>query len=208
MDGDIDVYKHFSWLKRSQVNHHSAASNETYQERLARLEGDKESLILQVSVLTDQVEAQGEKIRDLEVCLEGHQVKLNAAEEMLQQELLSRTSLETQKLDLMTEVSELKLKLVGMEKEQKEQEEKQRKAEVSVTQHVGWGLRWGPGLYVLGSKPSSQLQSQQPLGTKEYSCTKGTMICLIPSYQVLLLLHISAMPKPLSFGFSALSSNC
>ncbi|XP_077628956.1 liprin-beta-2 isoform X2 [Crocuta crocuta] len=113
----------------SQVNHHSAASNETYQERLARLEGDKESLILQVSVLTDQVEAQGEKIRDLEVCLEGHQVKLNAAEEMLQQELLSRTSLETQKLDLMTEVSELKLKLVGMEKEQREQEEKQRKAE-------------------------------------------------------------------------------
>lgn len=113
----------------SQVNHHTAASNETYQERLARLEGDKESLILQVSVLTDQVEAQGEKIRDLEVCLEGHQVKLNAAEEMLQQELLSRTSLETQKLDLMTEVSELKLKLVGMEKEQREQEEKQRKAE-------------------------------------------------------------------------------
>ncbi|XP_076969975.1 liprin-beta-2 isoform X1 [Tamandua tetradactyla] len=113
----------------SQVNHHGAASNETYQERLARLEGDKESLILQVSVLTDQVEAQGEKIRDLEVCLEGHQVKLNAAEEMLQQELLSRTSLETQKLDLMTEVSDLKLKLVSMEKEQREQEEKQRKAE-------------------------------------------------------------------------------
>ncbi|XP_017747137.1 PREDICTED: liprin-beta-2 isoform X5 [Rhinopithecus bieti] len=119
------------WFEESlsQINHHSAASNETYQERLARLEGDKESLILQVSVLTDQVEAQGEKIRDLEVCLEGHQVKLNAAEEMLQQELLSRTSLETQKLDLMTEVSELKLKLVGMEKEQREQEEKQRKAE-------------------------------------------------------------------------------
>ncbi|KAK7803557.1 hypothetical protein U0070_023785 [Myodes glareolus] len=117
------------WFEDSLVNHHSAASNETYQERLARLEGDKESLILQVSVLTDQVEAQGEKIRDLEVCLEGHQVKLNAAEEMLQQELLSRTSLETQKLDLMTEVSELKLKLVGMEKEQREQEEKQRKAE-------------------------------------------------------------------------------
>ncbi|GAB1292523.1 Liprin-beta-2 [Apodemus speciosus] len=129
----------------SQVNHHGAASNETYQERLARLEGDKESLILQVSVLTDQVEAQGEKIRDLEVCLEGHQVKLNAAEEMLQQELLSRTSLETQKLDLMTEVSELKLKLVGMEKEQKEQEEKQRKAEsvlnvISELQEQMWEL--------------------------------------------------------------------
>lgn len=52
------------------------------------------------------------------------------------QELLSRTSLETQKLDLMTEVSELKLKLVGMEKEQREQEEKQRKAEVSVIYQI------------------------------------------------------------------------
>eukprot|EP00075_Anas_platyrhynchos_P006822 XP_021124170.2 liprin-beta-2 isoform X5 [Anas platyrhynchos] len=113
----------------SQVNHHSSTNNETYQERLARLEGDKESLILQVSVLTDQVEAQGEKIRDLEICLEGHQLKLNATEEMLQQELLSRTSLETQKLDLMAEVSDLKIKLVGMEKEQSEYEEKQNKAE-------------------------------------------------------------------------------
>ncbi|XP_014115707.1 PREDICTED: liprin-beta-2 isoform X7 [Pseudopodoces humilis] len=112
----------------SQVNHHPP-NNETYQERLARLEGDKESLILQVSVLTDQVEAQGEKIRDLEICLEGHQLKLNATEEMLQQELLSRTSLETQKLDLMAEVSDLKIKLVGMEKEQSEYEEKQNKAE-------------------------------------------------------------------------------
>ncbi|KAM6273851.1 liprin-beta-2 [Porphyrio hochstetteri] len=118
------------WLEEnlSQVNHHSS-NNETYQERLARLEGDKESLILQVSVLTDQVEAQGEKIRDLEICLEGHQLKLNATEEMLQQELLSRTSLETQKLDLMAEVSDLKIKLVGMEKEQSEYEEKQNKAE-------------------------------------------------------------------------------
>ncbi|XP_025960226.1 liprin-beta-2 isoform X8 [Dromaius novaehollandiae] len=129
MDGEIDIYKHFTWLKRSQVNLHSSMNNETYQERLARLEGDKESLILQVSVLTDQVEAQGEKIRDLEICLEGHQLKLNATEEMLQQELLSRTSLETQKLDLMAEVSDLKIKLVGMEKEQSEYEEKQNKAE-------------------------------------------------------------------------------
>ena len=42
-------------------------------------------LSIQVSVLTDQVEAQGEKIRDLEFCLEEHREKLNATEEMLQQ---------------------------------------------------------------------------------------------------------------------------
>nr|XP_046250977.1 liprin-beta-2b isoform X5 [Scatophagus argus] len=103
------------WLQTGAANLCSPANNETYQERLLRLEGDKESLVLQVSVLTDQVEAQGEKIRDLESSLEEHRQKLASTEEMLQQELMSRTSLETQKLDLMDEVSYLKLKLVSME---------------------------------------------------------------------------------------------
>ncbi|XP_071272346.1 liprin-beta-2b isoform X12 [Salvelinus alpinus] len=103
---------------RGSVNLRSPVNNESYQERLVRLEGDKESLVLQVSVLTDQVEAQGEKIRDLETSLEEHYHKLNSTEEMLQQELLSRNLLETQKLDLMDEVSYLKLKLVGMDEEQ------------------------------------------------------------------------------------------
>ncbi|KAH0620868.1 hypothetical protein JD844_021725 [Phrynosoma platyrhinos] len=62
MDSEIDIYKHFTWLKRSQVSHHTSASNETYQERLARLEGDKESLILQVC-----------SIQNLQWALELHQ---------------------------------------------------------------------------------------------------------------------------------------
>ncbi|XP_038155920.1 liprin-beta-1b isoform X1 [Cyprinodon tularosa] len=106
------------WLHGNLSNGHiSGGGGDHYQERLSRLEGDKESLVLQVSVLTDQVEAQGEKIRDLDICLEEHRDKLNATEEMLQQELLCRTSLETQKLELMSEVSNLKLKLNTMEKE-------------------------------------------------------------------------------------------
>ncbi|XP_075932249.1 liprin-beta-2b isoform X3 [Anarhichas minor] len=113
METPIDFHRHFSWFKR--VDLCSPVNNETYQERLLRLEGDKESLVLQVSVLTDQVEAQGEKIRDLESCLEEHRKKLASTEEMLQQELMSRTSLESQKLDLVDEVSCLKLKLVSME---------------------------------------------------------------------------------------------
>ncbi|XP_066556563.1 liprin-beta-2b isoform X9 [Amia ocellicauda] len=117
------------WLGKGTVNLRSPVNNESYQDRLTRLEGDKESLVLQVSVLTDQVEAQGEKIRDLETSLDDHHQKLNSTEEMLQQELLSRTSLETQKLDLMDEVSYLKLKLVGMEKGQIDCEDKQHKAE-------------------------------------------------------------------------------
>ncbi|XP_026058073.1 liprin-beta-2b isoform X14 [Carassius auratus] len=124
MEKEIDFYKHFTWLKK--VNLQCSSNNETYQERLARLEGDKESLVLQVSVLTDQVEAQGEKIRDLESSLEEHHHKLISTEEMLQQELVSRTSLETQKLELMDEVSYLKLKLVGMEEEHNHMDEQQK----------------------------------------------------------------------------------
>ncbi|XP_044048481.1 liprin-beta-1b isoform X2 [Siniperca chuatsi] len=106
------------WLHGHLSNGHiSLGVGDHYQERLSRLEGDKESLVLQVSVLTDQVEAQGEKIRDLDLCLDEHREKLNATEEMLQQELLCRTALETQKLELMSEVSNLKLKLNSMDNE-------------------------------------------------------------------------------------------
>ncbi|XP_063496384.1 liprin-beta-1 isoform X12 [Symphalangus syndactylus] len=117
------------WLQSQMANGHLPGNGDVYQERLARLENDKESLVLQVSVLTDQVEAQGEKIRDLEFCLEEHREKLNATEEMLQQELLSRTSLETQKLDLMAEISNLKLKLTAVEKDRLDYEDKFRDTE-------------------------------------------------------------------------------
>lgn len=105
------------WLQGHLSNGHISVTGDIYQDRLNRLESDKESLVLQVSVLTDQVEAQGEKIRDLDLCLEEHRDKLNATEEMLQQELLLRSALETQKLELMSEISNLKLKLTALEKD-------------------------------------------------------------------------------------------
>ncbi|XP_040201505.1 liprin-beta-1 isoform X9 [Rana temporaria] len=118
------------WLQNQMVvNGHISGTADIYQERLGRLENDKESLVLQVSVLTDQVEAQGEKIRDLEFCLEEHREKLNATEEMLQQELLSRTTLETQKLDLMAEISTLKLKLSAVENNHTNFEDKYKDTE-------------------------------------------------------------------------------
>ncbi|XP_047219518.1 liprin-beta-2 isoform X4 [Girardinichthys multiradiatus] len=116
MEYHIDFYKHFAWLRKENLS--SNNNTESHQERLSRLEGDKESLILQVSVLTDQVEAQGVKIYNLESSLVEHQHKLNCTEDMLQQELVHRTSLEKQKLNLMGEVSYLKLKLADMEGKQ------------------------------------------------------------------------------------------
>ncbi|KAK5848998.1 hypothetical protein PBY51_008673 [Eleginops maclovinus] len=108
------------WLQGRMSNGHG--SEALYQERLSRLESDKECLILQVSVLTDQVEVQGEKIRDLDNCLDHHREKLNATEELLQHELLTRSTLETQKLEMMTEVSSLKLKLTAVERDHRENE--------------------------------------------------------------------------------------
>uniref|UniRef100_A0A8C5FZ25 Liprin-beta-1-like n=1 Tax=Gouania willdenowi TaxID=441366 RepID=A0A8C5FZ25_GOUWI len=101
---------------------HGRLNNSVYQERLSRLESDKECLILQVSVLSDQVEVQGEKIRDLDKCLEHHREQLSSTEELLQKELLTRSSLETQKLELMTEVSSLKLKLSTVEREHRDKQ--------------------------------------------------------------------------------------
>lgn len=53
---------------------------------------------------------------------------------ILNQELLSRTSLETQKLDLMAEISNLKLKLTSVEKDRLDYEDRFRDTEVSENQ--------------------------------------------------------------------------
>uniref|UniRef100_A0A8D0C1I2 PPFIA binding protein 1 n=1 Tax=Salvator merianae TaxID=96440 RepID=A0A8D0C1I2_SALMN len=149
------------WLQSQMTNGHISANGDVYQERLARLENDKESLVLQVSVLTDQVDAQGEKIRDLELCLEEHREKLNATEEMLQQELLSRTSLETQKLDLMAEVSNLKLKLTAVEKDRLDYEDRFRDTESLVQEINELRLK-------VGEMDSERLQYEKKLkSTKE-----------------------------------------
>uniref|UniRef100_A0A8C5DTH1 Liprin-beta-2-like n=1 Tax=Gouania willdenowi TaxID=441366 RepID=A0A8C5DTH1_GOUWI len=127
MECNIDFYKHFSWLRK--VNVYSHAKSETYQERLSRLEGDKESLILQLNVLTDQVEAQALKINHLECLLEEHQKKIKNAEVMLKQERLHRVSLENQERGLKGEVSYLKQKLADMEGKQGHGAARQHKAE-------------------------------------------------------------------------------
>ncbi|RZF38546.1 hypothetical protein LSTR_LSTR006141 [Laodelphax striatellus] len=86
-------------------------------EQLRRLEGDKQSLSLQVTVLNDQIEAQSEKISDLEKTLEEQKKQITNAENLLQREVLTRSSLETQKLELLAVVSELKRQQACLERE-------------------------------------------------------------------------------------------
>uniref|UniRef100_A0A665VCW0 PPFIA binding protein 2a n=1 Tax=Echeneis naucrates TaxID=173247 RepID=A0A665VCW0_ECHNA len=153
-----------------KVNLQSNGSSDSYQQRLSRLEGHKESLILQVSVLTDQVEAQGVKISDLETSLVEHQRKLNSTEEMLQQELLHRTSLENQKLSLMGEVSYLKLKLADMEGKQGNGTERQHKAEGLLKE-----------LRILKDKVE-HLENQKLQYEKKLKATKKCLLIIVYDY--------------------------
>jgi chromosome segregation ATPase len=58
--------------------------NSDVEERLRRLEADKDSLQLQVTVLTEQIEVQTDKISDLEKLLDEKKRQLANAEDMLQ----------------------------------------------------------------------------------------------------------------------------
>lgn len=94
------------WL---QQNNNSVALNDA-EERVRRLESDKESLQLQVQVLSEQISAQGEKMADLERALHEARQRLDDAEQRLQKEMLQRSGLETQKLELLSKLSEVRLR--------------------------------------------------------------------------------------------------
>ncbi|XP_048481121.1 liprin-beta-1 isoform X3 [Plutella xylostella] len=81
------------------------------EDRVRRLESDKESLQLQVQVLSEQVSAQSDKMADLERALMDTRQRLDDAEQRLQKEMLQRSSLETQKLELLSKLSEMRLRV-------------------------------------------------------------------------------------------------
>nr|XP_022303538.1 liprin-beta-1-like isoform X5 [Crassostrea virginica] len=116
-----------NWLRSPPDDYHSSKDSARDSGcTIQRLEKDKQSLSLQVSVLSDQVEAQSEKIRELEYCNNERRLRLQAAEEMLESELLTRTSLETHKLDLMAEISSLKIKLASADKDRRDLDDRLR----------------------------------------------------------------------------------
>uniref|UniRef100_A0A1Y1LCY6 SAM domain-containing protein n=1 Tax=Photinus pyralis TaxID=7054 RepID=A0A1Y1LCY6_PHOPY len=88
-----------------------------HDDKLRKLQSEKDNLQLQVQVLTEQIEAQGDKITDLEKVLIERKQQLTNSEDMLQREMLSRSSLETQKLELMSAISEMKLHQAALERE-------------------------------------------------------------------------------------------
>ncbi|XP_017466009.1 PREDICTED: liprin-beta-2 [Rhagoletis zephyria] len=86
-------------------------------ERLRRLQRDKEALALQYQLLADRVAEQTDKIIELEGLLNERTQLLSEREEQLQRQMLSKSTLETQKLELMSALSELKLHRAALERE-------------------------------------------------------------------------------------------
>ncbi|CAG9540370.1 unnamed protein product [Cercopithifilaria johnstoni] len=116
-----------SWTSRSPSPSMSTVSCPEYpelQEKLHRLAMARDSLSLQVTILTEQVGAQKEKIHDLENLLAAKANNLDSTEELLQERIDNNGDLESKKLDLLAEVSNLKLKYATLEKEKMETERK------------------------------------------------------------------------------------
>ncbi|CAB3401063.1 unnamed protein product [Caenorhabditis bovis] len=121
-----------SWNSLSPSPSMSTVSCPEYpelQEKLHRLAMARDSLQLQVSVLSEQVGAQKEKIRDLENLLAIKRNNLTSTEELLQEKyhrIDDNKELESKKMDLLAEVSTLKLKFATLEREKNETEKKLR----------------------------------------------------------------------------------
>ncbi|XP_015595925.1 liprin-beta-1 isoform X2 [Cephus cinctus] len=91
--------------------------NSNTEERLKKLENERGALHMEISVLSEQVDAQSSKIHELENLLQEKKDSLRQMEEALQKEMLSRSALETQKLELLSSLSEIKLRHASLEHE-------------------------------------------------------------------------------------------
>lgn len=90
------------------------------EDRLRALEGDKDQLHIQVTVLSDQVENQTDKITDLERVLDDKQGVLQKTEDVLARELLEKSALETARLGLLSEITDMRLRQTATERENQE----------------------------------------------------------------------------------------
>ncbi|VDP19396.1 unnamed protein product [Onchocerca flexuosa] len=138
------------------------------QEKLHRLAMARDSLSLQVTILTEQVGAQKEKIRDLENLLATKANNLDSTEELLQEHVGSNGDLESKKLDLLAEVSNLKLKYATLEKEKMETERKLQLSQAEI-EHLNqtmqsFIMQHGLPPHIYKAQIHTQLPYQQVLG--------------------------------------------
>ncbi|XP_043269082.1 liprin-beta-2 isoform X2 [Venturia canescens] len=126
-DRERNIPPHYCSLQQFQYANMSApqyasnlyinSCNNNTEERLRKLENERGALHMEVSVLSEQVDAQSTKILELETILQEKKDSLRQMEDILQKEILSRSALETQKLELLSSLSEMKLRQASLEHE-------------------------------------------------------------------------------------------
>lgn len=94
--------------------------SESSDERYRQLQVEKDALAFQIQILSEQVNLQNEKINELERLLNEKNRLIANAEDILQREMLARSSLETKKLELLSTISELNLRNAALEHENRE----------------------------------------------------------------------------------------
>ena len=132
------------------------------EERLQRLEGDKDSLQMQVSILMDQIEVQTEKIAELEKNLSDRTTQLQRTEDVLQKEMLARSSAETAKLELLSEMSAMKLRSTALERENLELRAQLKRSEqdmVTLVSQVATKMLMDPSLTWRDTRISGTFQN-------------------------------------------------
>ena len=111
---------HHQQLQQHSRDFPLAIPSSNIEQRLRALEDDKDKLHVQVAVMSDQLENQTDKITDLEKVLDDKKEALRKTEDVLQREILNKSSLETQKLELIAEITDVKVKLNSTERENQE----------------------------------------------------------------------------------------
>ncbi|KAH8026795.1 hypothetical protein HPB51_024910 [Rhipicephalus microplus] len=121
-----------SWIGGGRCKTPVSGDYGDLQDKMSHLEAEKENLALQVSVLSDQLELQKDKIAELESSLLDKKLLLERTEQLLKQEMTLKKKIENDRLELLSDVPALKLKLVTAEREKSELESKVKKLETDV----------------------------------------------------------------------------
>lgn len=166
------------WLKASR-------NGSSLEDRVHRLEGDKDSLQLQVTVLSEQVEAQTEKIQDMESLLDQKKELLRKTEEQLQKEVMTRSSLETQRLELFSEISNLKLRQAAFERENAELRDKIRRVDHQVD-------------HVKAQLPTQMANSPSPSTISTLSTIPSSSPKISPAQPITVSPTASPLPVPVT----------
>ncbi|XP_050041339.1 uncharacterized protein Liprin-beta isoform X3 [Dermacentor andersoni] len=121
-----------SWIGGGRCKTPVSGDYGDLQDKVSHLEAEKENLALQVSVLSDQLELQKDKIAELEASLLDKKLLLERTEQLLKQEMMLKKKIEADRLELLSDMPALKLKVVTAEREKSELESKVKKLETDV----------------------------------------------------------------------------